>query len=78
MTESREEAKIRLRGFVEEYVALCNKYQAELVVNSYGVHCVETDAGLTFAFKSVYPEWDVDDEGEEEEEEGEGEDQDET
>ncbi len=59
MTESREEAKIRLRGFVEEYVALCNKYQAELVVNSYGVHCVETDAGLTFAFKSVYPEWDV-------------------
>ena len=69
MTESREEAKIRLRGFVEEYVALCNKYQAELVVNSYGVHCVETDAGLTFAFKSVYPEWDVDDEGEEEEEE---------
>lgn len=73
MAESREEEKTRLRGFVEEYVALCNKYQAELVVNSYGVHCVETDAGLTFAFKSVYPEWDVDDEGE-----GEGEDQDET
>ena len=59
MAESREEAKIRLRGFVEEYVALCNKYQAELVVNSYGVHCVETDEGLSFAFKSVYPEWDM-------------------
>ncbi len=61
MTESREEAKIRLRGFVEEYVALCNKYEAEVLINSYGVHCVETDAGLSFAFKSVYPEWDVDD-----------------
>lgn len=59
MSQSREEEKVRLRGFVEEYVALCEKYKAELVVNSYGVHCVETDAGLTFAFKSVYPEWDM-------------------
>ena len=69
MAESREEAKIRLREFVVKYLALCEKYKAEVLVNSYGVHCVETDAGLSFPFKSVYPEWGM---AEDEDEEGAG------
>jgi len=51
---SRQEAAL----FVTEYIALCEKHRAEVVVNPYGVHTVVLDTGDTFAFSSVYPEWD--------------------
>lgn len=55
--EGREEEKVRLREFVVKYLALCEEYAAEVTVNSYGVHCVESDSGRSFPFKTVYPEW---------------------
>lgn len=60
--ESRDEEKARLRGFVEKYIALCNEYKAEVTINGYGVHCVASDSGRIFACKTVYPEWDTEEE----------------
>jgi hypothetical protein len=55
----------RAREFVKEYVALCNRHKAEVSINTHGVHCVVLDEGRAWAFKSVYPEWEEDEEEEE-------------
>lgn len=53
----QKDQQSRARLFVEAYIALCNKYNAEVVVNAHGVHCVSLDEGGTSAFATVYPEW---------------------
>ena len=52
--------KIHASDFVKEYVALCNKYGGEVVVNGFGVHTVQFDDGKVFAFASVCPDWNID------------------
>jgi hypothetical protein len=44
-------------NFVREYVDLCRKYKAEVVVNVHGVHMVHFDDGKQVSFSSVFPEW---------------------
>ena len=52
-----ESSKDNAASFVSEYIKLCNRYSAEVVVNPFGVHTIVFDDGKAFAFKSVYPEW---------------------
>lgn len=46
-----------IRDFVIKYIDLCNEYNCEVVINNYGVHCVNTDDGDSIPFAAVYPEW---------------------
>lgn len=57
MIDSTKEAAT---AFVKAYIALCNQYSAEVVVNTRGVHTVVFDDGKTFAFRSVCPDWEAD------------------
>lgn len=49
---------IEAKKFVHEYVTLCNKYNAEVIINNHGVHMVQFDNGKSVPFSSVYPAWD--------------------
>ena len=49
--------KTEAREFVQEYIALCEKFKGEIVVNAFGVHTVQPDEGKAYAFATVYPEW---------------------
>ena len=53
----KDEQRQRASTFVEEYIALCNKYAAEVVINTHGVHCVALDSGECYAFATVCPVW---------------------